>query len=165
MIIQRFTPLKAATKQVKRLISPLSIIVILAIIALTLRLLFLGERPFHHDESLDAWFSLRFLNGEYNGYDPVYHGPLRFYLTAAIFWLFGITDITATTSSSSWLHISFRPTTLEKAHRNRRNHRGDDTNLHQSNDGLFLALWKRGFAVSSTHSKFRNSFHRILNKS
>ena len=95
MIIQRFTPLKAATKQVKRLISPLSIIVILAIIALTLRLLFLGERPFHHDESLDAWFSLRFLNGEYNGYDPVYHGPLRFYLTAAIFWLFGITDITA----------------------------------------------------------------------
>ena len=51
MIIQRFTPLKAATKQVKRLISPLSIIVILAIIALTLRLLFLGERPFHHDET------------------------------------------------------------------------------------------------------------------
>ena len=70
-----------------------------------------------------------------------------------------------TTSSNSWLHISFRPTTLEKTHRNRRNHRGDDTNLYQSNDGLFLALWKRGFAVSFTHNKFRNSFHRILNKS
>ena len=95
MITQRLDRLKAATQKEKRLTSPLSIIVILAIIALTLRLLFLGERPFHHDESLDAWFSLRFLNGEYNGYDPVYHGPLRFYLTAAIFWLFGITDITA----------------------------------------------------------------------
>ena len=95
MITQRFNRLKAATQKEKRLTSPLSIIVTLAIIALTLRLLFLGERPFHHDESLDAWFSLRFLNGEYNGYDPVYHGPLRFYLTAAIFWLFGITDITA----------------------------------------------------------------------
>ena len=83
------------TERFKRSISPLSIIVILAVIALAFRLLFLSERPFHHDESLDAWFSLRFLDGEYNGYDPVYHGPLRFYLTAAIFWLFGITDMTA----------------------------------------------------------------------
>jgi|TARA_B100001094_G_scaffold123600_1_gene119373 uncharacterized protein (TIGR03663 family) len=83
------------TERFKRSISPLSIIIILAVIALIFRLLFLSERPFHHDESLDAWFSLRFLAGEYNGYDPVYHGPLRFYLTAAIFWLFGITDLTA----------------------------------------------------------------------
>ena len=50
-----------------------------------LRLLDLGDRPFHHDESQDAYFSWTFLeNGDYE-YNPLLHGPLRFYLTAAIF--------------------------------------------------------------------------------
>ena len=53
------------------------------------RLIALGNYPFHHDESLDAWFSLRFLDGNYAGYNPIYHGPLRFYITAGFFWLFG----------------------------------------------------------------------------
>ena len=54
-----------------------------------------GARPLHHDESLDAWFSWRFLNGTYDGYDPVYHGPLRFYLTAGVFWAIGESEATA----------------------------------------------------------------------
>ena len=61
----------------------------MAVAGLVLRLVELAERPFHHDESIDAWYSWRFLEGTYEGYDPVYHGPLRFYLTAAIFWVFG----------------------------------------------------------------------------
>ena len=68
------------------------IIGLLFLLAVFSRLSYLGLRAFHHDESLDAWFSLQYLDGTYKGYDPVYHGPLRFYLTAAFFWLFGQSD-------------------------------------------------------------------------
>ena len=63
--------------------------------ALALRLLDLGDRPFHHDESQDAYFSWLFqTTGDYE-YQPILHGPLRFYLTAAMFTLFGDSDFTA----------------------------------------------------------------------
>ena len=48
-----------------------------------------------HYESLDACFSLSFLDVNYAGYNPIYHGPLRFYITAGFFWLFGESDFTA----------------------------------------------------------------------
>ncbi len=67
----------------------------LVIIALALRLWELGERAMHHDESLDAWWSWRFRVGTYDGYDPVYHGPLRFYVTAGLYELFGESEATA----------------------------------------------------------------------
>jgi uncharacterized protein (TIGR03663 family) len=63
--------------------------------ALAVRLLDLGDRPFHHDESQDAYFSwIFFTRGDY-AYDPLLHGPLRFYLTAAMYGLFGDSDFTA----------------------------------------------------------------------
>ena len=63
--------------------------------ALAVRLVDLGDRPFHHDESQDAYFSWIFLTeGDYE-YDPLLHGPLRFYLTAAMYLLFGDSDFTA----------------------------------------------------------------------
>jgi uncharacterized protein (TIGR03663 family) len=63
--------------------------------ALVLRLIDLGDRPFHHDESQDAYFSWVFLEqGDYE-YNPLLHGPLRFYLTAAMYLLFGDSDVTA----------------------------------------------------------------------
>ena len=67
----------------------------MAVAGLVLRLVELAERPLHHDESIDAWYSWKFLEGTFEGYDPVYHGPLRFYLTAAIFWVFGESHTTA----------------------------------------------------------------------
>ncbi len=70
-------------------------LLVLVVLGLALRLADLGARALHHDESLDAWFSLRFLNGDYEGYDPVYHGPLRFYLTGGFYWLFGTSTTTA----------------------------------------------------------------------
>ncbi len=55
----------------------------------------LGNRPFHHDESQDAYFSYLFRqSGDYQ-YNPLLHGPLRFYLTAAIYLLLGDGDFTA----------------------------------------------------------------------
>jgi uncharacterized protein (TIGR03663 family) len=69
--------------------------VVLVAVALALRLYDLGDRPFHHDESQDAYFSWLFSkNGDYE-YNPLLHGPLRFYLTAGIFKVFGASDFTA----------------------------------------------------------------------
>ena len=68
---------------------------LLVALAFVLRLIDLGDRPFHHDESQDAYFSWILLtNGAYE-YDPLLHGPLRFYLTAATFAAFGDSDFTA----------------------------------------------------------------------
>jgi uncharacterized protein (TIGR03663 family) len=67
----------------------------LVALALAVRLLDLGDRPFHHDESQDAYFSYLFrTTGDYE-YDPLLHGPLRFYLTAAFYVLLGDSDTTA----------------------------------------------------------------------
>jgi uncharacterized protein (TIGR03663 family) len=63
--------------------------------ALAVRLIALDDRPFHHDESQDAYFSwLLYTQGEYE-YQPILHGPLRFYLTSAAYLVFGDTDFTA----------------------------------------------------------------------
>lgn len=69
--------------------------VVLVAAALTVRLIGLGDRPFHHDESQDAYFSWLFrTTGDYE-YQPILHGPFRFYLTAAMYVLFGDSDFTA----------------------------------------------------------------------
>ncbi len=67
------------------------------------RLWDLGPRAFHHDESIHAYFSNYFLHtGDYTtttgfqgGYDPVYHGPFLYHMTALMFLLFGTNDATA----------------------------------------------------------------------
>ncbi|MDQ6693517.1 MAG: TIGR03663 family protein, partial [Chloroflexota bacterium] len=67
------------------------------------RLWDLGPRALHHDESIHAYFSNYFLHtGNYTttanfggGYDPTYHGPFLYHVTALMFFLFGTTDATA----------------------------------------------------------------------
>jgi uncharacterized protein (TIGR03663 family) len=68
---------------------------VLLALALVVRLIDLGDRPFHHDESQDAYFSWLFETGGGYEYDPLLHGPLRFYLTAAVYIVFGDSDFTA----------------------------------------------------------------------
>ena len=57
----------------------------------------LGSRALHHDESLHAYFSWQLSIG--NGYvhNPMMHGPLQFELNAVLFYIFGVTDVTART--------------------------------------------------------------------
>lgn len=69
----------------------------LVVAAAVLRLVDLGSRPMHHDESLDAFFAWQFLQHGTYSYDPVYHGPLRFYLTATLFKVLGTTEAVART--------------------------------------------------------------------
>jgi uncharacterized protein (TIGR03663 family) len=88
-------PRHATTPSARRPRGELAAYALLVAGALALRLIDLGDRPFHHDESQDAYFSwVFFTNGDYE-YDPLLHGPLRFYLTAAMYALFGDSDFTA----------------------------------------------------------------------
>jgi uncharacterized protein (TIGR03663 family) len=78
-----------------RLRGELAPFALLVAAALVVRLIDLGDRPFHHDESQDAYFSwILAERGDYQ-YQPILHGPLRFYLTAAVYKLVGDSDFTA----------------------------------------------------------------------
>ncbi len=51
----------------------------------------LGKRPLAHDEAIDAWFSWQAHTSNLIAYNPVYHGPLRFYLEGFVLGHFGTT--------------------------------------------------------------------------
>jgi predicted membrane-bound mannosyltransferase len=64
-------------------------------VALVLRLVDLGARAMHHDESLHAFFSWEFAQGRGYRHDPLMHGPFQFHMIAAAFKLFGASDFVA----------------------------------------------------------------------
>jgi uncharacterized protein (TIGR03663 family) len=69
----------------------------LLLLAAALRLAWLGYRPLHHDESIHSYYAWRILTvgpSDYR-YDPVYHGPALYYLTALCEWLLGPSDFSA----------------------------------------------------------------------
>ena len=75
--------------------------IVVFLLAVFLRTYELGLRPYHHDESIHAFFSWKILEnglGDYK-YDPVYHGPLLYYSSALMMWLFGDSDFTARLSA------------------------------------------------------------------
>ena len=63
------------------------------IVAIILRFSFLDLKLFHHDEAIHAWFSYQLLTEGTYIYDPVYHGPFLYYVTAGMFALFGDSDL------------------------------------------------------------------------
>ncbi len=64
--------------------------VALLVLAGLLRIVALGARPYHHDESIHAWASNRLAyEGEYV-YDPVYHGPVQYFLVATALRIEGL---------------------------------------------------------------------------
>ncbi|HVP94777.1 MAG TPA: flippase activity-associated protein Agl23, partial [Methanoregulaceae archaeon] len=69
--------------------------IVIILIAIVLRFLFLDLKLLHHDESIHAWFSYELLTKGSYTYDPMYHGPFLYYVTAGMFWLFGQSDLVA----------------------------------------------------------------------
>ena len=68
---------------------------LLVTLAAGLHLWKLDERTFHHDESIHAALSWDLAKrGDYR-YDPTYHGPLLYDLTAASYRLLGDSDFSA----------------------------------------------------------------------
>lgn len=53
----------------------------------------LNLKLFHHDEAIHAWFSYELLTKGTYTYDPMYHGPLLYYITTGMFRVFGDSDL------------------------------------------------------------------------
>ena len=64
-------------------------------VGLLLRLLDLGNRAMHHDESLHATFAWYLAEGRGYEHNPLMHGPLLFHTVAGTFKLAGDGDVTA----------------------------------------------------------------------
>ena len=64
-------------------------------IALAARVIDLTAKPFHHDESEHAWFAWLLFNGHGYHYNPVFHGPVQFYVMTLLYLLLGVGDLAA----------------------------------------------------------------------
>lgn len=82
-------------KKIRPVLSFNVLFVVIFLIALALRLSFLDLRLLHHDEAIHAWFSYELLTKGTYIYDPMYHGPLLYYVTAGMFFLLGQSDAVA----------------------------------------------------------------------
>ena len=69
------------------------IIGIIFLIGLILRVLLPNLKLLHHDEAIHAWFSYELVTKGVYQYDPMYHGPFLYYLTAGIFKFLGDSDL------------------------------------------------------------------------
>ncbi|MGQ9548268.1 MAG: flippase activity-associated protein Agl23 [Roseiflexus sp.] len=68
---------------------------VIFLLALISRLWGLGDRALHHDETLHAFFSWLVFRGEGYVHDPLLHGPFLYFFGALIYFLFGVSDVTA----------------------------------------------------------------------
>ena len=67
----------------------------LVLLAATLHLWGLADRSFHHDEAIHAKLSWDLAERGSYRYDPTYHGPALYYLTAAAYLVAGDSGLTA----------------------------------------------------------------------
>lgn len=70
-------------------------IIIFCIITVFLHFYQLGVRPFHHDESLHAYYSYKIIKNYSYTYNPMMHGPFLFFANALIYIIFGVSNFTA----------------------------------------------------------------------
>lgn len=68
---------------------------LVVVVALVLRLVDLTAKPFHHDESEHAWFAWRLVTGLGYHYDPIFHGPVQFYLMSLSYLILGVGNFSA----------------------------------------------------------------------
>jgi len=68
---------------------------LIALAAVLTRFLFLADKPYHHDESLHAYYSHRVSDGHPHEYSALLHGPVLYYLVGAFMAIFGSDDFTA----------------------------------------------------------------------
>lgn len=73
-------------------LSPTRIFILIFIVGLMVRIIFPELKLLHHDEAIHAWFSYDLITKGTYIYDPMYHGPLLYYLTGAAFLLFKDSD-------------------------------------------------------------------------
>jgi uncharacterized protein (TIGR03663 family) len=78
---------------IKKYLSFNSLFLLLVVATAVTRFYRLNLKLYHHDEAIHAWFSYELLTKGTYTYDPMYHGPVLYYITAGMFRLFGDMDL------------------------------------------------------------------------
>ena len=81
--------------KIKRFFSFERIFLLILCLTILLRFWQLDLKLFHHDEAIHSWFSFELMRTGAWVYDPSYHGPFLYYVTAGMFSLFGDSDLVA----------------------------------------------------------------------
>jgi uncharacterized protein (TIGR03663 family) len=83
------------SQKIKQFFTFERLFLLIFILALVVRFWHLDLKLLHHDEAIHAWFSYELLTKGSWMYDPSYHGPFLYYVTAGMFSLFGDSDLVA----------------------------------------------------------------------
>jgi uncharacterized protein (TIGR03663 family) len=83
------------THKIRSLFTFERIFILILILAFILRFLVLDLKLLHHDEAIHSWFSYELLTRGAWQYDPSYHGPFLYFVTAGMFALIGPSDFAA----------------------------------------------------------------------
>ncbi len=83
------------THKIKSIFTFERIFFLILILAFILRFFLLDLKLLHHDEAIHSWFSYELLTKGSWIYDPSYHGPFLYFVTAGMFALFGSSDLVA----------------------------------------------------------------------
>jgi uncharacterized protein (TIGR03663 family) len=83
------------SNKIKQIFTFERIFIAILLIAFLLRFFQLDLKLFHHDEAIHSWFSYELLTKGSWVYDPSYHGPFLYYVTAGMFSAFGDSDLVA----------------------------------------------------------------------
>ena len=88
-------PAAGFSEQIKKIFTFERTFLLILLLAIFLRFYFLDLKLLHHDEAIHAWFSYDLLTKGAWVYDPSYHGPFLYYVTAGMFALVGDSDLVA----------------------------------------------------------------------
>jgi uncharacterized protein (TIGR03663 family) len=80
---------------IKKIFTFERIFFLILIAAILVRFWQLDLKLLHHDEAIHSWFSYELLTKGAWMYDPSYHGPFLYYVTAGMFTAFGSSDLVA----------------------------------------------------------------------
>jgi uncharacterized protein (TIGR03663 family) len=83
------------THKIKSIFTFERVFFFILILAFILRFWQLDLKLLHHDEAIHSWFSYELLTRGAWQYDPSYHGPFLYYVTAGMFALIGPSDFAA----------------------------------------------------------------------
>lgn len=86
-------PAAEVSATIRRYLSFEALFALLVLVTGFTRFYHLNLKLLHHDEAIHAWFSYELLTKGTYSYDPMYHGPVLYYITSGMFRLFGDSDL------------------------------------------------------------------------
>jgi uncharacterized protein (TIGR03663 family) len=83
------------SQRIKNIFTFERVFLLIFLAAFILRFWQLDLKLLHHDEAIHSWFSFELLTHSTWAYDPSYHGPFLYFVTAGMFSVFGASDLVA----------------------------------------------------------------------